>query len=95
MWKPLALAAAIALAAPACNRVTYVNPHTTPSGVEVQHTGHFFLAGLVGHAQIWANRDCPNGVAGVQSRFSFLDVVLTTITLDIYTPRTYRISCGA
>ncbi len=34
---------------------------------------------------------CPGGVAAVESRFSFVDLLLTFITIDIYTPRTYKI----
>ena len=96
MWKSLVLAAALAGAGAttACDKVTYVNPNTTPSGVVVAHTGHFFLYGLVGNEEVWANQMCPNGVARIVSKFTFIDLVLQAITIDLYTPRTYEIECG-
>jgi len=50
-----ALALAAALAA-GCNNVSYKDPTTIPSAVTTESTGHFFLAGLVGHADVWADR---------------------------------------
>jgi hypothetical protein len=94
MWKSLVLAAALAGAGTACNRVTYVNPNSTPSGVVVSTTGHFFIGGLVGNEDIWANQMCPNGVARVVSEFTFIDSLLTFFTFYLYTPRTYNIECG-
>ena len=92
MWK--ALLVSVALLA-GCTRVTYVNTMVRPSGAGVVHTGNFFLFGLVGHADIWANQDCPRGVASVVSEFSPLDILLGLIMLELYTPRTYLIGCGA
>ncbi len=94
MVKALAVSAAL-LGAAGCSKVTYLNSTTTPSGVVTEHTGRFFIGGLVGHADIWANQDCPHGVFKVLSRFSFVDIVLSLVTIDLYTPRTYTIECGA
>ena len=90
-----ALIAMALLGAVACTRVTYVNTMVRPGGVVVEHTGSFFLAGLVGHVDIDAYADCPSGVAGVQSQFSVVDLLLTALTLDLYAPRTYLVECGA
>ena len=91
MWKALLVAVALL----GCTRVTYINTSVRPSGYGVSHTGHFFLFGMLGHADIWANRDCPRGIASVVSEFSPLDVLLGLITLELYAPRTYEIGCGA
>jgi hypothetical protein len=91
MWRALAIAAALV----GCTKVTYVNPLLMPDGVEREHTGDFYLYGLVGHADIWANLDCPQGVARVVSQFTFGDLVYRTFTLGIYTPRTYVVECAA
>jgi len=88
-----ALSLAAALAA-GCNNVTYKDPTTIPSDISTETTGHFFLAGLVGHADVWADRSCPQGVATVHSEFSFVDELLTVVTLFIYTPRTYEVECA-
>ncbi len=93
MLKSLAVTTAL-LSAAACNNVTYTNPGTTPSGVVTAQTGHFFIGGLVGHTDVWANRMCPHGVAGVHTKFSFVDEVLTLITVFIYAPRTYLVECA-
>jgi hypothetical protein len=90
------LAVVALLLTSACTKVTYVNTLVRPTNIVVEHTGTFFLAGLVGNVEIDAYRDCPNGiVAGVQSSFSFVDMLLSVVTFDIYSPRTYAVQCGA
>jgi len=77
-----------------CNKVTYVNP-TVPGGGKVYDTtGHFFLVGLLGDKNIAAYQTCPGGVARVQSKNTFGDLVLTFLTVGLYSPRTYEIECG-
>lgn len=77
-----------------CNKVTYVNPSTMPTGKVVEETGHYFILGLAGETEIHAEGYCPEGVSQVQSRFTFGDMLLTVLTLGIYAPRTYEVSCG-
>ncbi len=89
--RSLLLAAALL---PACAKVTYVNPKLTPTGPELQQTGHFYLFGLVGTAEIPAYQMCPNGVARVQSKVAFTNLLLHVLTINIYTPRTYVVQCG-
>lgn len=78
----------------ACNKVSYVNPTIPRGGAVHSTTGHFFIFGLVGTKNIAAYEMCPNGVAHIKSRASFLDLVLGTITLGLYVPRSYNIECG-
>ncbi len=82
------------LFASACNKVTYVNPSTMPTGQVSEETGHYFIFGLAGSKEIHAERTCPEGVAKVQSRFTFGDILLGAVTIGLYTPRTYEVSCG-
>src|SRR2546430_427545 len=93
--KGIALVVALALASSACVKVTYRNPQMQPVGGSVSKTGHFFIGGLVGTATIPAYQLCPSGVAEVKSKSTFGDLVLTFITIFIYSPRTYEIQCGA
>ncbi len=79
----------------ACNKVSYVNPSTVPTGKTVEKTGHYFLFGLAGKARIQGHRLCDGQVAKVQSRFAFGDLVLQGLTLGLYSPRTYELTCGA
>ncbi len=90
----VALLLSVAIAGPACSKVTYVNPGTMPSGRVVVSTGHFFLFGLAGHHDIDGVGACPTGIAAVVSKFTFLDSVLGFITLGLYAPRTYALYCG-
>lgn len=93
--KTLAAAAvATACLTAGCNKVTYVNGATTPNGQHHQQTGHFFLYGLAGTADVDAAGMCPTGVASIQSKFTVADWFLTVLTAGIYTPRTYQIACG-
>jgi hypothetical protein len=94
MGPRLVLCAALLASAGACNKVTYVNPGTMPSGNLVVEKNFYFLWGLVGQADIWANKMCPSGLHQVQSKFSFLDVLIGAVTLGIVAPRTYEIECG-
>ena len=89
----LALAATLMFAG-ACNKVTYVNPQVPRGGAVHSETGHFFIFGLVGEKTIPVYQMCPNGVAQIQSKASFLDLVLTLITINLYSPRSYEIECG-
>ncbi len=86
------LLASLALAA--CNKVTYVNPKTVPTGKVVEETGHYFLFGLAGKKTINAHSLCRGEVAKVHSKFSFGDMVLQGLSLGLYTPRTYELLCG-
>lgn len=88
------MAAALALSVAACNKVTYVNPSTMPTGQVHEETGRYFIIGLAGTKDIHATQLCPEGVAKVQSKFTFVDILLTGLTIGIYTPRTYEIHCG-
>jgi hypothetical protein len=93
MSKLIALAATAALAA-GCFKVTYQNPMLPPNGVMHDGTSSFFILGLVGDSRIPAWQMCPGGVSRIQTGLSFGDLVLTVITIGIYTPRSYEIDCG-
>lgn len=95
MWAKAALCAVLATTSlAACNKVTYKNPALTPTGATHSETGWFFLDGLIGTKEIYANRVCPEGVAQVKSRFSFGNLFIATITGGLVTPRKYTIWCG-
>jgi hypothetical protein len=85
---------AVLLALGACSKVTYLNPAVAPVGPVYVTKGHFAVFGLVGHKRIPVYQMCPQGVARMQSRYTFVDSVLHFVTFFIYTPRTYVIQCG-
>jgi Bor protein len=86
--------ALLAVILAACSKVTYVDRTTVPTGVVVSETGHYFLAGLVGHTTLPVYAMCPSGVSRIQSKFTFTDRLVGVLTLGIYTPRTYDVECG-
>lgn len=91
----VALALALGLAgASACSKVTYRSPGTAPSGQVAETTGWFFIFGLVGQETIPVYQMCPGGVHMIQSRYSFLDVVIHVITFNLVAPRSYVVQCG-
>ncbi len=53
----------------------------------------FFLFGLIGEVHVYLPQQCPKGVFQVQTGMSFVDGLLSTVTLFIYTPKTVRLWC--
>ena len=93
MNRVLALVMCAALGA-GCYKVTYQNPLLPPNGVVHDGTSSFFILALVGDERIPAYQMCPGGVSRIQTGQSFVDLLLTVITIGIYTPRSYEIECG-
>jgi hypothetical protein len=54
-----------------------------------------FIFGLVEAKEINVARECPNGVARVETQMSFVNGLATAITFGLYTPRTVTITCAA
>ena len=89
------LLVAVALATTAaCMNVTYVAKSRQPSAVVHEQKLTFFIGGLVGEQDIQAGQLCPGGVARVHTKHTFVDALLTGITLGIYAPRTAEITCA-
>jgi len=85
----------LVLVALAACKHDYVNTLRQPSGHVVEHTGHFFLFGLIGDAEIDAYVDCPRGVYRVVSQQTPLDTAIHLLTVWLYTPRSYFVECAA
>jgi hypothetical protein len=73
--------------------------HTFRTGAppgDVIYTHHpYFIAGLVGDHVVDVQRLCPQGVSSVRQFASGVDIILTIITLTIYSPRTTEVYCAA
>ena len=54
-----------------------------------------FVYGLVAAPEIDVTRQCPGGVARVETQQSFLNSVVAIVTLGIYTPQTATVTCAA
>ena len=85
------LAAALASG---CFSVTYTNPTLPPNGVVIEGTNKFFVAALVGDERVPVYQMCPQGVSQIETGLDIGDLLLTFITLAIYTPRSYAVHCG-
>lgn len=57
---------------------------------------HFFISGL-GQTKIHdLKKICVNsgGIKGIETKQTFLNALISSITLGVYTPRTYKIYCN-
>ncbi|MCB9654919.1 MAG: Bor family protein [Deltaproteobacteria bacterium] len=87
--------AVIAASTSACatHRFAYTS-NLQPSGQKVEESGSYFLWGLVGEKKLAGASACPGGVASVQTQHSFVDQLLATFTVGIYTPMTITVECA-
>jgi hypothetical protein len=68
----------------------------TPSSVVVEKsfaTGWLF--GLVPPSTVATAAKCPNGVAKVETQHSFVNQLVSFLTLNIYTPMNIKVTCAA
>lgn len=93
-----ALTAALLLSAFAtsgCYHTRVVNENAT-AGETTEVSGRYVLYGIVpiGNNDIDVDDECPNGLASVESEHTFIDGLIGTVTLGIYTPITIRYTCA-
>lgn len=64
-------------------------------GTNFEDRSHFFISGLDQRKLIDAVKICgtADNVAEIETSIKFLDGLLATITLGIYTPFSYRVAC--
>lgn len=54
-----------------------------------------FVFGLVPPSVVETAEQCPNGVARVESKISFLNGLVAGLTFNIYTPMNLKVTCAA
>jgi len=54
-----------------------------------------FIGGLVPPSIVNAEQHCSNGVARVETRLSFLNMVATLITFNLYSPMEITVTCAS
>lgn len=54
-----------------------------------------WVYGLVPPNEVKAARGCPNGVAEVETKLSFVNMLVSDITFGIYTPMDIKVTCAA
>ncbi len=54
-----------------------------------------FIGGLVPPSIVNAEQHCTNGVARVETRLSFLNMIATIITFNLYSPMEITVTCAS
>lgn len=87
---------ALALAASACtsHHIHYKNPTVAQASETKSAKQSFYLWGLVGGKEVDLQQLCPNGVAGIDSKSSGGDAILTWLTGGIYSPMSVDVHCA-
>ena len=93
--KKMALTLVLALGVGACYHATIeTGLPAGPDKIE-KKWAHSFLGGLVPPETIETMEKCPNGVARVETRHSFLNQVANALTGGIYSPMEIIVTCAA
>lgn len=67
-----------------------------PSAQTVENKwAHSFINGLVPPKVMNVAQECSSGVAMVETKLSFLNMVAAAVTLNIYTPMSVTVTCAA
>jgi len=56
---------------------------------------HSFIGGLVPPSVVNAEQHCTNGVARVETKLSFLNMVAQAVTLSLYSPMSITVTCAS
>lgn len=90
----LMVAAAVTLTAGCYHAV--IETGRTPNGTIVEDKwADSFVEGLVPPDAINTAEECPNGVAKVETRHSFMNLLVGVLTWGIYTPMHITVHCAA
>lgn len=67
-----------------------------PSAQTVENKwAHSFINGLVPPSVVNVAQECSSGVAMVETKLSFLNMVAAAVTFSIYSPMTVTVTCAA
>ncbi|HTE44533.1 MAG TPA: hypothetical protein VK636_04750 [Gemmatimonadaceae bacterium] len=91
-WVPAAL---LMFASAACFHQV-VETGRTPSATIVDNEWvPTWIFGLVAAPEIDTRRQCPTGVAIVESETSFMNGIVSIITIGIFTPQHVKVTCAS
>ena len=79
---------------PGCYHTTAVTGRTPGATVVERPWAMSFVYGLVPPATVDASRDCPQGVAIVETQISFLNGLVGSLTAGLVTPMTITVTCA-
>lgn len=73
-----------------------VDTGATPSAQSIEMPwAHGFVYGLVPPSTVDAASECSNGVARVETKLSFLNMLASQLTFGLYAPMTIEVTCAA
>jgi hypothetical protein len=75
-----------------CNTL-YFEVSKEPHETVQSHRKSYFMWALTPHQTIDMREKCPNGVAAIMEETNFVDGLLSTLTIGIYSPRTSTYYC--
>jgi len=85
---------ALLIAALGCYHAT-VETGLTPSNQTIEKSfASGWIAGLVPPSTVATASKCPNGVAKVETKLSFVNQLVAWITAYIYTPMSIKVTCA-
>ena len=93
-WRTYLARVSVPLVLAACFHATITTGAAPGSKVISEPWASSFVFGLVPPKTVEAASQCPNGVATVETRHSFLNMVVAFLTFDIYTPMTITVTCA-
>jgi hypothetical protein len=95
LWFSAASTALIILASTGCYHAT-IETGATPSTETISKPwASGWVFGLVPPSNVETAAKCPHGVAKVETQLSFLNQLVTFLTIGIYTPMTIEVTCAA
>ena len=90
-----ALVAATMLGATGCFKATFISDPSVVRGEMHDEWTSFFVFGLVGTEHVDVREYCRGAVAEVRTGANAGTVVVSVVTLGIYTPRKVYVTCAA
>src|SRR5207247_88899 len=85
--------AGLLVAAPACYHAT-VDTGLAPSSVVVEKSwASGWIGGLVPPSTVETASQCPHGAAKVETKHSFLNMLVGALTGGIYSPMSIKVTC--
>ena len=91
----VAAAVATVLATAGCYHATIDTGATPSTQVVSKEWAAGWIYGLVPPSTVETASKCPNGVAKVETQLSFLNQLVSFLTLYIYTPMSIQVTCAA
>jgi len=87
--------AGLLVAAPACYHAT-VDTGLAPSNEVVEKSfASAWINGLVPPSTVETVAKCPHGAAKVETQLSFVNMLVSWLTLYIYSPMSIKVTCAA